>query len=120
LIQTKCGGFKANAGGSLLGVTRLASFTTMLTSGRIFMLVHCSTQHLRRSHDTKRRDTGDSSWLDLDGDSRIDWNVYRDFIGGCMNDIQNMLILAALMGVGVALLVAVLIAWINLTGDGND
>ena len=37
-----------------------------------------------------------------------------------MNDIQNMLILAALMGVGVALLVAVLIAWINLTGDGND
>ena len=37
-----------------------------------------------------------------------------------MNDIQNMLTLAALMGIGVALLVVVLIAWINLTGDGND
>jgi len=37
-----------------------------------------------------------------------------------MNDIQNMLTLAALMGVGVAFLVVVLIAWINLTGDGND
>jgi hypothetical protein len=37
-----------------------------------------------------------------------------------MNDIQNILTLAALLGMGVALLVTVLVAWINLTGDGND
>lgn len=37
-----------------------------------------------------------------------------------MSDIENILTLTALMGLGVALVVAILIAWINLTGEGND
>jgi len=37
-----------------------------------------------------------------------------------MSDIENILTLTALMGLGVALVVAILIAWINLTGDQDD
>jgi ABC-type Fe3+-siderophore transport system permease subunit len=109
--------------GSLIGITTQSIGIKPLAGYGFFGVCygagHSNVAFNEEAHHEKRVG-GDSHWLDLDGDSRIDWDVYRDFIGGCMNDIQNMLTLAALMGVGVAFLVVVLIAWINLTGDGND